>query len=72
MDNISDLQSIFNDIKVALSECKKTNKYLYIFTKVIPYEYLIRFVEGVLHKNKSKIIRLANSINIKIDVHIDY
>lgn len=59
MENIKDIQKVYDDIQMALSECKKTKSYLYIFTKAVSYVKLSRFVEEILQKIKSKNIRLV-------------
>lgn len=53
------MQKVYDGIKISLSECKKTKSYLYIYTKAVSYIKLTRFVEDVLYRYKSKIIRLV-------------
>lgn len=59
LESITDLQNVFEKIKHSLAECKKSKSYLYIFTKVISYVKLTRFMEEVLHRNKSNKIRFV-------------
>jgi len=57
VENITNLQNVYNEIKISLAECKITKSYLYIFTKYVPYVKLTRFIKDVLERNKSKLIR---------------
>lgn len=57
LEYITDIQNFYENVKNSLVECKKTESYLYIFTKVVPYVKLTRFMEELLHANKSNKIR---------------
>jgi len=57
LEYITDLQIFYEIVKNSLAKCKKTKHYLYIFTKVVPYVKLTRFMEEVLLANKSNKIR---------------
>lgn len=73
LENISDLQNFFENVKNSLVECKKTKSYLYIFTKVVPYVKLTRFMEELLLKNKSNKIRFVFLLdNSGPDFNIDH
>uniref|UniRef100_A0A2S2P8N0 Fatty acid synthase n=1 Tax=Schizaphis graminum TaxID=13262 RepID=A0A2S2P8N0_SCHGA len=73
LESITDIQNVYEKIKHSLAECKKTKSYLYIFTKDLSYVKLTRFMEEVLHRNKSNKIRFVFLLdNSGPDFNIDH
>lgn len=59
VDSKTNLQVMYKEIKTALTECEKIKCYLYIIINFVPYEKITHFMDGVLKKIKSKILRLV-------------
>ncbi|VVC29213.1 Acyl transferase/acyl hydrolase/lysophospholipase,Ketoacyl-synthetase, C- [Cinara cedri] len=72
VDNFINFQNIHNEINILLTECKKSKSYLYICSKVIPFVKLTSFVEEILIKNSSKLIKfvfILDKCDLDFNVH---
>lgn len=65
IENATDAQNVNDDVKTALAECKKTKSHLYVFTRIVPYVKLTKFVEELLQRNNSKSVRSVKKKNGK-------